>query len=323
MNSCGSLVLFAALSLLVVGPQNARAQEKSAPSTVQVHMVITDQALNENEEVPVLRAENVQVSQGKNMLKVASIIAARGDSAALQLFVLIDETCDTSTGNNLNDLRDFINAQPASTMIGVAYTSNATVQIAQNLTADHGLAAKAVRLPRGALSAMDSPYLSLNSLVKSWPQQKVRREVLIVSDGIDRLRGRSAGRPSNTMPTISIDADSASTASQRYGVIVHSIYSPGIGRLGRNAWEAQLGQSSVAKISDETGGEYFALGTQNPVSFKPYLDRLQRILNNQYYLVFQAVPGKKEGLQRVRISTTLANVEIAAADNVWVPTAGA
>jgi hypothetical protein len=323
MNSCGSLVLFAALSLLVVGPQNARAQEKSAPSTVQVHMVITDQALNENEEVPVLRAENVQVSQGKNMLKVASIIAARGDSAALQLFVLIDETCDTSIGNNLNDLRDFINAQPASTMIGVAYTSNATVQIAQNLTADHGLAAKAVRLPRGALSAMDSPYLSLNSLVKSWPQQKVRREVLIVSDGIDRLRGRSAGRPSNTMPTISIDADSASTASQRYGVIVHSIYSPGIGRLGRNAWEAQLGQSSVAKISDETGGEYFALGTQNPVSFKPYLDRLQRILNNQYYLVFQAVPGKKEGLQRVRISTTLANVEIAAADNVWVPTAGA
>ena len=323
MNSCGSLVLFAALSLLVVGPQNARAQEKSAPSTVQVHMVITDQALNENEEVPVLRAENVQVSQGKNMLKVASIIAARGDSAALQLFVLIDETCDTSIGNNLNDLRDFINAQPASTMIGVAYTSNATVQIAQNLTADHGLAAKAVRLPRGALSAMDSPYLSLNSLVKSWPQQKVRREVLIVSDGIDRLRGRSAGRPSNTMPTISIDADSASTASQRYGVIVHSIYSPGIGRLGRNAWEAQLGQSNVAKIADETGGEYFALGTQNPVSFKPYLDRLQRIFNNQYYLVFQAVPGKKDGLQRVRISTTLTNVEIAAADNVWVPTAGA
>jgi len=142
----------------------------------------------------------------------------------------------------------------------------------------------------------------------------------MVSDGIDRLRGRSGG---SSMPTISIDADSASAASQRNGIIVHGIYSPGVGRLGRNAWEAQLGQSSVAKISDETGGEYFALGTQNPVSFKPYLDRLQRILNNQYYLVFQAVPGKKEGLQRVRISTTLANVEIAAADNVWVPTAGA
>jgi hypothetical protein len=314
------------------------SQAKPSPSTVQVHMVITDQTLNDSSEVPVLRAENVQVSQGKNMLKVESIIPARGENAALQLFLLIDDTCDSSIGNNLNDLRDFINAQPASTMVGVAYMSNATVQVAQNLTADHALAAKAVRLPRGTLSSMDSPYLSLISLVKSWPQQKVRREVLMVSDGIDRLRGQgsSAGLPPpsarnlrtpaptmRTMPTISVDADTASIASQRYGVIVDAIYSPGVGRLGRNAWEAQLGQSGVAKIADETGGEYFALGTQPPVSFKPYLDRLQRILNNQYFLVFQAVPGNKEGLQRVRISTTLANVDIAAADNVWVPAAGA
>jgi hypothetical protein len=212
--------------------------------------------------------------------------------------------------------------------------SNATIQITQNFTADHALAAKALRLPRGNLSAMDSPYLSLISLVKGWPQQKVRREILMITDGIDRLRGdRSpssqipartpAGavptRGINTMPTISPDADTASTNSQRYGVIVHSIYATGAGRLGRNAWEAQLGQSGVAKIADETGGEYYALGTQTAVSFKPYLERLQKIFDNQYYLVFQAVPQKKDGLQRVKISTEAANVEIAAADNVWVP----
>ena len=340
MKNLSSRSLFGVLVLLTVVTQIARSQDKSASSTVQVHMVMTAEAPNENEEAPVLRAENVQVNQGKNMLKVASIIPAQGDNAALQVFVLIDDTCDTSIGNNLNDLRDFINAQPASTMVGVAYMLNATVQIAQNLTADHELAAKAIRLPRGMTSTMDSPYLSLISLVKGWPQQKVRREVLMVSDGIDRLRGaqpptgaspsvaapravRATAPTVATLPTISPDADPASRASQQYGVIVHSIYSPGVGRLGRNAWEAQLGQSNVAKIADETGGEYFALGTQNPVSFKPYLDRLQRIFNNQYYLVFQAVPGKKDGLQRVRISTTLTNVEIAAADNVWVPTAGA
>jgi hypothetical protein len=209
--------------------------------------------------------------------------------------------------------------------------SNATIQITQNFTADHALAAKAVRLPRGTTSSMDSPYLSLISLVKGWPQQKVRREVLMVSDGIDRLRGgrseggqtSSLGRPvsasaASTMPTISPDADTASTNSQRYGVIVHSIYATGAGRHGRNAWEAQLGQSGVAKIADETGGEYFALGTQNAVSFKPYLDRLQRIFDNQYYLVFQAVPRKKDGLQRVNISTDAPNADISSADNVWV-----
>jgi hypothetical protein len=122
-----------------------------------------------------------------------------------------------------------------------------------------------------------------------------------------------------TVPTISIDAGPASTASQRAGVIVHSIYATGIGRLGRNSWEAQLGQGGIGKIASETGGEYFALGTQNAVSFKPYLDRLQKILDNQYFLVFQANPGKKSNLQRVSIATNAPNVEIASADNVWVP----
>ncbi len=335
------LAVVGALFVLAVGARIGYSQAKPASGTVQVHMVITDQAVNDDSEVPVLTAENVQVKQGKDVLKVDQVIPARDDNGALQLFVLIDDTCDTGIGNNLNDLREFINAQPPTAMVGVAYMSNATVQVAQNLTVDHAAASKAVRLPRGNLSSMDSPYLSLISLVKSWPQSKVRREVLVVTDGIDRLRGAStasgfaspggmgmgrmpgpAATMPTTMPSISMDADTASTASQRYGVIVHSVYSPGVGRLGRNAWEAQLGQSGIAKIADETGGEYFALGTQNPVSFKPYLDRLQKMFNNQYFLVFQAVPKKKDGLQRVKLSTTAANVDIAAADNVWVPGSG-
>ena len=302
--------------VFAIAAQVLHSQEKVAPSSVQVHMVITDQALSDASEVPALRPDNIKVKQGKDFLKVNQLIPAQGENAALQLFILIDDTCDPIIGNNLSELRDFINAQPASTLVGVAYMSNATIQITQNFTPDHALAAKAVRLPRGNLSAMDSPYLSLMSLVKGWPQQKVRREVLMITDGIDRLRGdrssfsqspsRYPGAPSvvagpSTMPNISPDADSASRNSQRYGVIVHSIYATGAGRRGRNAWEAQLGQSGIAKIADETGGEYYALGTLNVVSFKPYLDRLQKFLDNQYYLVFQAVPRKKEGLQRVDV----------------------
>ena len=178
-----------ALVLLGFGARIVSSQENPASSgTVQVHMVITDQALRDDSEVPILRPENVQVKQGKTSLKVDHLIPARGDSAALQLFILIDDTCDTSIGNSLNDLRDFINAQPATTVVGVAYMSNATIQIAQNFTADHAAVAKAIRLPRGNVSSMDSPYLSLISLIKGWPEQKVRREVLMVSDGIDRLR---------------------------------------------------------------------------------------------------------------------------------------
>ncbi len=336
-------VMIVALFALGGRARFAYSQEKGATAGVQVHMVIAAESVSYNKEGATLRDSDIQVKQGKSALKVNQLIAARGDNAALQLFILIDDTCDTTgLGINLDDIRDFVNAQPATTVIGIGYMSNANVQILQNFTADHALAAKAIRLPRGNLSAMDSPYLSLISLVKGWPVTKVRREVLMVTDGIDRLRGgnplppqsalstsagmrgmpppvRPMGRTNSGMTMISVDADPASQASQRAGVIVHSIYATGVGRFGRNAWEAQLGQSGIAKIADETGGEYYALGTQNAVSFKPYLERLQRVLDNQYYLVFEATPKKSAGLQRVNISTEVPDAEIAAADNVWVP----
>jgi hypothetical protein len=45
------------------------------------------------------------------------------------------------------------------------------------------------------------------------------------------------------------------------------------------------------------------------------------ILGNQYFLAFLANPGKKAGLQRVKINTEVPKVEIVSADNVWVPAA--
>jgi hypothetical protein len=152
----------------------------------------------------------------------------------------------------------------------------------------------------------------------------------MITDGIDRLRGETPtasqlgprfGPAYHSMPSISVDATSASEISQRYNVIVNSLYSPGVGRAARSSWDLQIGLSGLTKIAEETGGECYSLGTSNFVSFKPYLDQLQRALDNQYYLVFLAVPGKKPGLQRVRIETEVSNSEIAAPDNVWVAAA--
>jgi len=323
------------LGMLSIGVLNcsgvgAQEQQKVAASAVQVHMVISDMALRSEGELPRLKQDEVKVKQGNTFLQVRQLIPAEGDNAALQLMIMIDDTLDPVVGGNLNDVKEFIKAQPASTVVGIAYMSNATVQIAQNFTADHDLAVKAVRLPRGNLSTMDSPYLSLISLVKSWPQQNVRREVLMICDGIDRLRGEKP-KPSqlgpafgpvyHSMPTISVDATSASEISQRYNVIVFSLYAAGVGRVGRSAWDLQLGLGGLSKIADETGGECYSLGTSTLVSFKPYLERFQRTLDNQYYLVFLAQPKKKAGLQRINIQTEENNSEIAAPDNVWVPAA--
>ena len=303
------------------------SQETNTKGSVQVHLVVTNEAASSDKDVPTLQSGDVKVKQGKNFLQVSQLIPAQGDNAALQLFILIDDTLATGVGNNLNDIRDFINAQPASTVIAVGYMANAAVNVVQNFTADHDLAVKAIRLPRGNFSTMDSPYLSLISLVKGWPQQKVRREVLMVTDGIDRLRGADPtpsrlgpnyGPVYHTMPTMSPDVNSASEISQRYNVLVYSLYAGGVGRAARSSWDLQIGLSGLTKLADETGGDCFSLGTSNLVSFKPYLERLQKMFDNQYYVVFQATPKGKGGLQRVNVTTEVSNSEIAAPDNVWV-----
>jgi hypothetical protein len=325
--------LIVSLSVLAFTVAAAKAQEKSAGASAEVHVVITDSGAQADSEIPRLKQDEVRVKQGKTNLQVTQLIPAQGDNAALQLMILIDDTLNTqAVGNNLTDLKEFIKTQPATTLIGVAYMSNAGASIAQNFTNDHDAAANAVRLPRGTFSTMDSPYLSLISLVKAWPQQKVRREVLIVSDGLDRLRGNQPtsaqlgpnyGPTYHSLPQISVDATSASEISQRYNVLVYSIYSPGIGRAGRSQMDLLTGLSGLSKIAEETGGETYSLGTTNAVSFKPYLEQFQKSLDNQYYLVFRATPKKKAGLQRVKIETELPKSEILAPDNVWVPAGGA
>jgi hypothetical protein len=333
------LALATGVALCTLGIQ---AQQKASGGGVQVHLVVTVEPLQSGDDnIAVLTKEDVKVEQRRNKLPVTQWIPSRGEQAGLQLFILVDDTSDTSLGLHFDDLYTFINAQPATTWIGVGYMRNTGVNIVQNFTTDHAAAAKALRLPLGTVGASDSPYLSLISLLKGWPENKLRREVLMVTDGIDRLRGNPNGSgvvpegrsnpgrgrtPSmsnmssmSNMPYISPDVDSASTAAQRYGVIIHSIYTPGVGHVGRNSFVATNGQNGIAKLADETGGESFFLGVQSPVAFKPYLDRLQRILDNQYYLVFEAKPDKRPGLQRVKLSTDVPKIEMGSADSVWVP----
>ncbi|HKF49388.1 MAG TPA: hypothetical protein VKB38_18660 [Terracidiphilus sp.] len=330
----GWVIVIGGLCALGWSAESLRAQE-SGKEASRVHVVITDAALNLEKDLPPLQASDLTVKLGKQQAQITRLVPAQGENAALQLMILIDDTLGTSIGGNLQEVKDFIKAQPPTTVVGVAYSSNTTIQLAQNFTNDHDKAAEAVRLPRGSLSSMDSPYLSLIQLVKSWPQQKVRRMVLMVSDGIDRLHGerpqavmagrgslggpRAIGTTYHSMPTMSADADQASEVAQRYNVVVSSLYAVGIGRAGRSSWDLQIGLSGLTQLADETGGECYSLSTSQAVSFKPYLDQYQKLLNNQYYLEFEPTPGKKGSLQRVKISTQAKNSEILAPDNVWVP----
>jgi hypothetical protein len=125
---------------------------------------------------------------------------AAAKQAGLQLFILVDDTSDTSVGSQLGDLREFIQAQPSTTAIALGYMRNTSVNLLQNFTTDHAAVAKSLRLPLGSTGASDSSYLSLIGLMKGWPESKIRREVLMVTDGIDRLRGKYADRRAKHVP---------------------------------------------------------------------------------------------------------------------------
>jgi hypothetical protein len=289
------------------------AKDLASTETVPVRMTVTADVAD-GKRAPEITLQDVIVKKGKERLQVTEWVPAKGDRAALELFILIDDASDANLGSHLNELRTFIDAQPSTTAVGVGYMRNATVQIVQDFTTDHALASKAVRLPMGSVGAYGSPYLSVIDMMKRWPASSARHEVVIVTDGIDRAR-----RGHNAL--VNPDVDTAISVAQRTGTIVHTIYAPGVGRAHRNYWEATSGQNGIAKLSDETGGESFFLGLQNAVSFQPYLDQLKNILDNQYLLTISAKPGKKAGLQYFDLSTAVAGVELDAADAAWVPAA--
>ena len=230
--------------------------EEPTETTVPVTMTVTANVVN-NKRMPEISQQDVVVTQGKERLKVRGWVPAQGQYAGLDLFILIDEASDPSLGMHLDDLKTFINAQPSTTLVGVGYMRNATVQIVQDLTTDHAAAAKALRLPLGSGGAYASPYLSVIDLMKRWPSTDRRREILMVTDGIDRARRTL---PWARTPASITDVDSASDVAIRTGTIIHTIYAPGVGRYRRNYWEATSGQMGIAKLSDVSGGESFFLG---------------------------------------------------------------
>jgi hypothetical protein len=308
------LAVLLSSATMLAGASRAQAQQNGAPG-VPVRMTVTANVAD-GKRLPELNAEDVQVKRGDSRLQVHELVPAKGDRAGLDLFVLVDDAADSSLGTHLDELRAFVKEQPSTTSIGVGYMRNATVQIVQNFTTDKEAAAKAIRLPLGSAGAYGSPYLSVIDLMKRWPDSSNRREVLMITDGGDRARG-------GARHGLSIDPDvySASAVAQRTGTVIHAIYTPGVGRMHRNFFATTNGQTGIAKLAEETGGESFYMGRQAPVSFGPYLEQLQRTLNNQYLLTFSATPEKKAGPQYVSLSTEIAGVEFAAADSVWVSAA--
>ncbi len=222
------------LAVWASGTRSLAAAEAPPANGEPAHMLVTVEAVH-GSNVPVVTREDVMVYEGRDRDKVTDWVPAQGDHAGLELVVLLDDGSNFSLGSQLEDLRQFITAQPASTKIGVAYMQNGVAKMEQNLTSDHALAAKALRLPLGIRDINGSPYFSLTDLIKRWPETTARREVLMVSDGIDLYY--ESGDMAD--PYLSAAIEDA----QRAGVLVFAIYTPGVGHYGHSYWRTYWGQT--------------------------------------------------------------------------------
>ncbi|HWZ46286.1 MAG TPA: hypothetical protein VNW97_22630 [Candidatus Saccharimonadales bacterium] len=301
------------LAVWLCGVQSLSAQQASE-SGIPAHLVVTVEP-HHGSDVPVINREEVMVYEGKERDTVTEWIPAQGDHAALELMVLLDDGSNVSLGTQLEDLRKFINEQPTTTMVGVAYMQNGIAKVEQNLTSDHALAAKALRLPLGIRGANGSPYFSLTDLIKRWPASTARREIIMASDGIDLYYGTGDLQD----PYL----DEAIDVAQRAGILVSAIYTPGVGHLGHSYWQTYWGQLYLARLAEMTGGEAYYIGFSGPpVAFTPYLDDFTRRLSHQYLLTFLAKPPKKAAWQTVKLRTEVPKVDLISAGRVWISPEG-
>jgi hypothetical protein len=273
-------------------------------------MVVTVKA-RRGAEMSSISGESVTVNEGRSRAKVTNWVPLQGDRAGLEFFILLDASRNTSLGTQLEDIRSFIGAQPATTKIGVAYMQDGGTKIVQNLTADHALAASALRATLSNLARSASPYDSLSELIKNWPVSNDRREILMISSGVD-ARGEESGPGNDDDGSVNAAIEKA----QRAGIVVFVI-----GTSGEQLDLSHVGRSKnyLSQVAEATGGESYYRQTGPLTSFAPYLDDITQRLSRQYLLAFVAKPEKNAGMQSVKVRTDASHMEIASAERVFVP----
>lgn len=301
-----SMGLFFAAIALAATRASAAPAAIADPSTPGKATITVTAIGKKDKPVSSVYKDDLQLAVSKERKQ----IAGWSKGGPLTLAILIDDSLDSSAAGQWSDLKQFIMAQSPDTQVAIAYAANSTAMIAQDFTRDHALAAKALRIPRGPGGIGSSPYLAVIDWMKRWPETGGRRSLLLVSSGIDSFRG--------SFGPFYPDVDSAIEIAQRGNVNLWSIYYPGSERPSRSFALATLGQNNLNKMTQETGGETYFLGTTAPVSIKPYLDEIRLHLNNQYLLTFAGDGGPKGKRVKMQLKTELPAIGFSHANNAYL-----
>lgn len=197
----------------------------------------------------------------------------------LDLAILIQDDLVPQVSNELGVTRDFIRSLPQGSNVMVGYITAGTLQVRQPFTSDLEKAARSLRIPTASIaSAPFNPYVEvLEALRKFDNTSQNANAILLISDGLDTSRGFDSTAAGHTL-----DIERAISEANKRHVSVFSFYAPSVGLTSRSRIAASYGQSSLNRLSNETGGKAFFQGTNGFVTFNSYFSRLRETLNRQY-----------------------------------------
>src|SRR4029079_7697800 len=172
----------------------------------------------------------------------------------LNIAILIQDDLIPQVGNELGVTRDFIRSLPEGSRVMVGYITAGTLQVRQPFTSDLERAAKSLRIPLAARgSAPFNPYVEVLEALKkfdnSWTNANA---VLLISDGLDTSRGFDSSAAGQTL-----DLERAINEANKRQVSIFSFYAPSVVVRSRSRLAASYGQSSLNKLSNQTGGRAF------------------------------------------------------------------
>jgi hypothetical protein len=261
-----------------------------------------------------LTTQNLKAKVNNHDAEISAVVPVKPNGT--QVAFLIDDGLRTSVGRQFQDIQGFIKALPAGTEIFVGYMQNGRVVPQQPFTTDHQAAAARLRIPMGSPGLNASPYFCLSDFVKNWPGgaegssaegvvlRAKARFVIMLTNGVDPYNG-SVSPTNQNSPYV----DNAIRDAQRAGVPVYSVYYGDAGVRGGAA--SFSGQSYLAKVADETGGQAYFQGLGNPVSLTPFLDRFRNSIAESFVATFPAT-AKHNDLVELKFSSSLKSTRLQA-----------
>ena len=193
--------------------------------------------------------------------------------------IMVQDDLISQVANELGVTRDFIRSLPQGSQVMIGYITAGSLQVRQPFTTDLEKAAKSLRIPTASRgSSAFNPYVEVVEALRKFDSDWTgANAVLLISDGLDTSRGFDSTAAGHT-----VDIDRTISEANKRRVAIFSFYAPSVGLTSHNHLAASYGQSSLNRVSNETGGRAFFQGTTGFVTFDSYFARLRETLNRQY-----------------------------------------